>query len=289
MRVVVTGSSGLIGAALVDALEARGDVAIRLQRRDGSGGWNVETGHVDVAAFEGADAVVHLAGESIGGWWTDAKKHRILRSRIDGTALISQAVAKAGTPVLVVGSAIGYYGSRGDEILTERADQGAGFLADVVDAWEAAAEPAIASPSRVALARTSIVLDADGGSLKRLLLPFRLGVGGRIGSGDQYWSWITLEDEVRAILHLIDADIEGPVNVSAPNPVPNADFSRSLGRALRRPAVLPAPAFGLKLLLSPGFAEEVLLASQRVVPEVLTASGFEFFHPTLETAFKAVL
>ena len=289
MRVVVTGSSGLIGSALVDALQRRGDDAVPLRRRVGPGGWDITSGHVDRAVLEGADAVVHLAGESIGGWWTASKKQRILESRVDGTSLISAAIADVGVPVAVIGSAIGYYGDRGDEELTERSERGEGFLSDVVHAWEGAAAPATTSPARVAFARTSLVLDAEDGSLPRMLLPFKFGFGGRIGDGRQYWSWITLHDEVRAILHLLDTDIEGPVNLAAPNPVRNRQFVAELGKAMHRPSVVPAPEFGVKLLLSPEFAEEVLLASQRVLPDVLQRSGFAFSHPDLQSAFSDVL
>ncbi len=288
MRVVMTGASGFIGSALSAALTARGDDVVALRRGAGPGTWDPEAGTIDRAVLEGTDAVVHLAGESIGGRWTATKKARILKSRVEGTRLIAQAVADVGVPVLASGSAIGYYGDRGDEVLTEEAPRGSGFLADVVEAWEQATGPAVDAGVRTAVLRTALVLDARGGSFPRMLLPFRLGLGGRIGSGRQFWSWITLVDEVRAIEHILDGDLSGPVNLSAPNPVRNRDFARELATVLRRPAVLPAPAFALKLLLGSEFAREVLLASQRVVPAKLESSGFEFQHPGCSEAFAAI-
>lgn len=293
MKVLITGASGFIGQALSRRLTESGHEAIPLIRGDSRTGvrtWDLRAGRIDDDALDGIDAVVHLAGESIGGRWTPAKKQAILSSRTEGTDLIANAVAAAKPSAFVCGSAIGFYGSRGEEILTEESSVGSGFLADVTVAWEQAAKPATDAGVRTVLARTSLVLEAEGGSFPRMLLPFKLGIGGPLGSGRQWWAWITLEDEVRAIVHCLEtAGLEGPVNLAAPNPVRNGDFGKALGRAMRRPAVLPAPALGLKLLLGGEFADEVLLASQRVVPTRLEQSGFEFSHPHLPAALDAVL
>lgn len=292
MKVLITGAGGFIGTALSTALVEAGHEAIPLVRGTPGPGrrtWDIDDGRIDDDALEGIDAVVHLAGESIGGRWTTAKKQEIVSSRTDGTDLIARAVAAARPKVFVSGSAIGYYGNRGDEVLTEESARGAGFLSDVVVAWEAAAEPAVEAGIRTVLARTSLVLDDHGGSFPRMLLPFRLGVGGPLGSGKQWWGWITLRDEVRAIIHCLENEtLEGPVNLAA-DPVRNGEFGRALGRALKRPALFPAPAFGLGLILGTEFAQEVLLASQRVVPAKLDASGFVFEHRQVDTALPAVL
>lgn len=292
MKVLITGAGGLIGRALAQRLTELGHDPIPLLRgdpRENARTWDIAAGRIDADALAGIDAVVHLAGESVGGRWTTAKKQEILSSRTEGTDLISRAVADAKPSVFVCGSAIGFYGSRGDEVLTEESGRGSGFLADVVSAWEAAAAPAVDAGVRTVLARTSLVLDGKDGSFPRMLLPFRLGIGGPLGSGKQWWAWITLEDEVRAIMHCLETDsLEGPVNLAA-NPARNGEFGKALGRALKRPAVLPAPGFGLKLLLGSEFAQEVLLASQRVVPTKLEASGFEFNHPDIHEALKAIV
>jgi uncharacterized protein len=293
MKVLITGASGFIGRALSQRLTESGYEAIPLVRGEPAPGartWNPGAGRIDDDALAGIDAVVHLAGESIGGRWTPAKKQAILSSRIEGTELVANAVAAAKPAVFVCGSAIGFYGSRGEEVLTEQSAAGSGFLADVTVAWEQAARPAVDAGVRTVLARTALVLEDEGGSFPRMLLPFKFGIGGPLGSGRQWWAWITLEDEVRAIMHCLGSDgLEGPVNLASPNPVRNGDFGKALGKALRRPAVLPAPGFGLKLLLGGEFADEVLLASQRVVPTRLEQSGFEFSHPHLPAALDAVL
>ncbi len=293
MKVLITGASGFIGRALSRRLTESGHEAIPLVRgepRAGARTWDPSVGRIDDDALDGIDAVVHLAGESIGGRWTVGKKQAILSSRTEGTDLIARAVAAAKPSVFASGSAIGFYGSRGEEVLTEESASGEGFLADVTVAWEQAAAPAVDAGVRTVFARTALVLEDEGGSFPRMLLPFKLGIGGPLGSGRQWWAWITLEDEVRAIMHCLQTDsLEGPVNLASPNPVRNADFGRALGKALKRPAVLPAPGFGLKLLLGGEFADEVLLASQRVVPSRLEQSGFEFSHPHLPGALDAVL
>lgn len=289
MKVAVTGASGFIGSALMSHLSKVGHQPIAWGRGEGAGHWDPRIGHFDPDLTEGVEAVVHLAGESIGGRWTNDKKERILRSRVDGTALIARAVADSPIETLVVGSAIGWYGDRGDEELDETKPVGEGFLAEVVHRWEEAAASASGS-SRVVLARTSLVLDRAGGSFPRMLLPFRLGGGGPIGSGRQWWAWIGLEDEVRAITHCLEnQSLEGPVNLAAPQAVRNADFGKTLGKALHRPAILPTPALALKVLLGAEFAREVLLASQRVIPTRLGASGFHWNHPTLGEALAAIL
>ncbi len=291
MKVVITGSSGLIGTPLVAALERRGDEVVRMRRGPGPGTWDPAAGRLDPSPLEGADAVINLAGETIGGRWTDSKRQRIRRSRLDGTRLLVDALKTMVSPpgTFISASAMGFYGDRGDEQLTESSQAGDGFLAELSIDWEQVGSEAASAGVRVVLARTSLVLTKDGGSLKPLLLPFKLGLGGRIGSGDQYWSWITLEDEVRALLHLLDdPDIRGPVNLAA-DAAPNRLFTKVLAAALRRPALLPLPAWVVRLLLGREFADEALLSSTRVVPKVLRESGFEFNHPTLEQAFEAIL
>lgn len=299
MRVVVTGSHGLIGSALVDALQTRGDAVTRLVRSPSPGPsevrWDPEGGSIDAAGLAGHDAVVHLAGESLGEKrWTDEQKRRIVESRRKGTTLLSEALAGLAhgdrPSVLVSGSAIGYYGNRGDEELSETSPAGDGFLADVVKVWEAATDAAAEAGIRVARIRTGIVLAAKGGALGRQLLPFKLGLGGPVGGGRQWWSWISLEDEVGAILHCIDtASVSGPVNLVAPAPVRQREFASTLGHVLHRPAVLPTPLFPLKAIYGAELVEQVLLWGQRVTPAVLAGSGYRFRHPDLDNALHAVL
>lgn len=297
MRVVVTGSHGLIGRALVEALLARGDDVTRLVRSPtpgpGDARWDVEAGTIEAAALEGHDAVVHLAGEGIGDHrWNEEHKRAVRESRIKGTTLLTETLAKLDRPprVLASGSAVGFYGDRGDTELEETSGPGSGFLAELVVDWEAATQAAAGAGMRVALLRTGIVLSPVGGSLKQLLLPFRLGLGGRIGSGHQYMSWISIDDEVAAILRVIDDDtLRGPVNLTAPTPVTNATFTKAVGRVLRRPTLLPVPLPALSLLYGREFVDEALLASQRVVPHALEGAGFEFRHRDLESALRDLL
>ena len=292
MRVLVTGSHGLIGTALVNALRERGDDVTPLSRPSG---WDPAAGTIDRDVLAGHDAVVHLAGESLGERrWTDEQKSRILDSRRAGTSLLAGALADlsgdARPSVLVSASAIGIYGDRGDETLTESSSAGDGFLADVVREWEAAAAAASSAGIRVVHPRSGIVLSSRGGALARQLLPFRLGLGGPLGGGRQWWSWVSLDDEVAAILHAIDTpSISGPVNVVAPTPVTQREFASTLGRVLHRPAVLPTPLFPLRLVYGRELVSQVLLWSERVMPDVLAASGFTFRHPTLEAALRAAL
>jgi len=306
MRLLVTGSSGLIGTALVDAALARGDTVTRLVRgtsrpRPGPAGitdvtWDPTSDKVDTATLVAAgpfDAVVHLAGAGVGDKrWSPARKTEILESRTRSTDLIARTVAALdpAPAVLVSASAIGYYGDRGDEQLTEESAAGTGFLAEVCVAWEDATAPAVASGIRTVLLRTGIVLSPTGGALAKQLPLFRLGVGGKIGSGHQYWSWITLDDEVAAILHCIDdASLSGPVNATAPHPATNAELTKALGAALHRPSFATVPAPALKLVLGPEMAADMVLASQRVVPAQLEHSGFTFRHPDLDGAVRSVV
>lgn len=283
MRVAISGASGLIGSALRSHLEGRGHDVVAMVRRRGE----VATGDVfysddeqviDHEALARCDAVVHLAGEPIGARrWTDEQKREILRSRVDTTSLIAGAVADLddGPQVHVQGSAVGYYGSRGDEVLPETASRGDGFLADVVVAWEAAAAPAEAAGARVALARTGVVIAEDGPLIDKVELPFRLGVGGVIGDGEQWVPWVSVEDEVRALAFLVENDVHGPVNLTAPEPVTNRTMTRAIGEAINRPTVLPVPVFGIRLLYGE-MGVTLATSSQRCVPSVLEDAGFEW-------------
>jgi uncharacterized protein len=294
MRVLVTGASGLIGSALVTRLSAGGHEVARLTRSQpraaGEYQWDPAEDRLDTAALEGVDAIVHLAGETVAGRWTQGKKRRIHDSRVQGTRLIATAAAvrDSGPRVLVCASAVGYYGDRGDELMTEDSPPGEGFLAQVVQDWEAAAEPARSAGMRVAHLRFGIVQSRLGGALRAQLPLFRLGLGGRVGSGRQYVSWVAIDDVVGAIRHaLADQDLSGPANVTAPAPVTNAEYAHTLGRVLGRPAILPAPAAAVKLVLGE-FASE-LLGGQAVMPERLLAEGFAFRYPELEGALRHVL
>jgi uncharacterized protein (TIGR01777 family) len=299
MDVLVTGASGFIGSALLPALRAaahRPIVAVR--GRDVPTGvegiaWDPEAGAIDTAALEGIDGVVHLAGVGIGdARWTEERKQLILESRTKGTRLLVDALTGLDKrpSVLVSSSAIGYYGNRGDEVLTESSAPGRDFLARVCEQWEAAAAPAAAAGIRLVTIRTGIVLGADGGVLQRLLLPFKLGIGGRTGSGRQWMSWIALDDHVRAILHALGTpSLAGATNLTAPNPVTNSELTKTLARVLHRPAFLPTPLAPLRVRFGSELVEHLLLFSQRVIPEALVASGFEFSHPTLEDALRSVV
>jgi uncharacterized protein len=295
VRIAITGSSGLIGTALARSLQADGHEVVRVVRgetRPGEVRWDPAAGTVDAPGLEGLDGVVHLAGEPVAARrWTDEQKRKILESRTTGTSLLAATLAglTSPPPVLVSASGMDYYGDRGDEILDEGASRGEGFLAEVVEAWEGATAPAGEAGIRVAHARTSIVLDASGGALGKMLPLFKAGVGGRMGSGRQWWSWIGIADEVGAIRFLLDHDVSGPVNLAAPAPVTNAAFTEVLGRVLGRPTVLPVPRFGPKLLLGGELAENLLFTSKRLRPAKLEAAGYTFVHPDLETALRAAL
>jgi uncharacterized protein len=294
MAVLVSGATGLIGSALVPALSTGGHSVRRLTRggrsRDGDVRWDPAAGKLDASALEGLDAVVHLAGESVAGRWSDAKKDRIRRSRVDGTRLLSEALAKLERPprVLVCASAIGFYGDRGDELVTEESAPGTDFLADVVKAWEAASRPAEEAGIRVVRLRFGIVQSPAGGALRTMLAPFRLGLGGRLGDGRQWVSWVAIDDVVGAVHHALVTDaLAGAVNVVAPNAARNADLTKTLGRVLRRPAVAAVPAPAARIALGE-FAESVL-GGARVAPRRLTETGYEFRHPELEPALRHVL
>jgi uncharacterized protein (TIGR01777 family) len=291
----VTGSRGLIGNALVASLRADGHRVVRFVRGADDEvdaiPWDPARGTFGGSGVEGLDAVVHLAGEGIGERrWSEAQKRRIRDSRVDGTRAVAEAVRSASDPpeVVISASAIGYYGLRGDEWLTEDSTAGSGFMAEVVQDWEAAIGP-IEDRARVVRLRSGVVLSPRGGALRRQLPLFRLGVGGRLGSGRQYLSWISLTDEVHAIRWLLEHPVSGPVNATAPNPVTNREFTETLAAVLHRPAVLPVPALGPRVLFGREMTEQVVFASQRVRPAVLEAGGFTFEHPTVEAGLRAEL
>ena len=301
MKIIVTGSSGLIGSALVASLKARGDEVTCLvrEKRDAprvAGTrevlWSPSRGELDGAELEGHDAAVHLAGDPIAeGRWTDEKKRRIRESRVQGTTLLAETLAKLKTPprVLLTASAVGYYGDRGEELLTETSAAGADFLSDVCRVWEASADAAKAAGIRVVRLRFGVVLDGTGGALAKMLTPFKLGAGGKIGSGRQYMSWIALDDAVGAILHaLAHEELEGAVNVVAPRAVTNAEFTKTLGGVLGRPTIFAVPAFAARLAFGE-MADAALLVSQRAEPSRLRATGYGFKYPELEGALRHAL
>ena len=297
MRVAVTGSHGLIGSELVAELSRQGHQVTRLVRsRPGPGeaAWDPAAGTIEADKLEGHDAVVHLAGVGIGDHrWTVEHKRAALDSRVLGTGLLARTLAALSSPpaVLASGSAVGFYGyESGDEVLTEATPRGEGFLAHLVAAWEEAAAPAAAAGIRVLNVRSGVVLTGKGGALKKQLLPFTLGIAGRLGRGRQWLSWISLEDEVAAIIHLLGADdVHGPVNVTSPEPVTNAEFTATLARVLRRPAFMPVPTLALNALFGREMVKEMMLGGQRVLPEKLESSGFTFAHPQLEEALRHTL
>jgi uncharacterized protein (TIGR01777 family) len=294
--ICLTGSHGMIGSALIPRLRADGHRVLRLVRGAPEGAddvrWDPEAGTIDATCLEGVDAFVHLAGAGIGDKkWTPARKQLVLESRTRGTGLLARTLAglERKPSVLVSASAIGYYGNRGDDVLTEDAPPGSDFGAQVCVAWEDATAPAVDAGIRVVRTRTGLVLARQGGLLQRLLLPFKLGVGGRLGSGKQYMSWIALDDDISAIIHLINtASISGPMNLTAPNPLTNAEFTASLGHAVHRPTILPTPLVGLRVVYG-GELVDTLLGSQRVSSATLQQTGLEFAHPELDGALDSIL
>ncbi len=295
MKVAITGASGLIGSALARNLREHGHEVVALVRRPVAPGANDiqwdPNGPPHMATFSGHDAVVHLAGESIAaGRWNTRRKSRIVNSRVAGTQWVAASIARANPKprVFISSSATGYYGDRGDELLTEMSPSGSGFLADTCRRWEAAAQPA-AAVTRLVVLRTGIVLSREGGALAKMLAPFKLGLGGRIGSGKQWMSWITLDDLVGLVEHsLATESLHGPVNGVAPNPVSNEEFTRTLGRVLHRPTIFPMPAFAARAAFGE-MGQELLLAGQRVQPAAALASGFHFRYPGLQAALEHVL
>jgi uncharacterized protein len=296
MRILISGSHGLVGTALIKALEPEGQEIFRLVRyaphSQAEIEWSPERYSIALARLEGFDAAVHLAGESIAeGRWTEEKKKRIRESRVKGTRLLGDALANLSNPpkTLVCASAIGYYGNRGDELLTETSPPGDDFLAQVCVEWENATALAREKGIRVVNTRFGIILDAKGGALAKMLPPFRMGIGGKIGSGKQWMSWIALDDVVGAIkFALTNQSLTGPVNFVAPNPVQNAEFTKTLGKILSRPTIFPIPAFGVRLAFGE-MADALLLSSQRVEPERLKATGFQFAFSQIDNALRHVL
>ncbi len=301
MHILVSGSSGLIGSAFLRFLREQGHSATLLRRPEtrlhpeqkfGYMGWDPDNGHLDAEGIHRMDAVVHLAGENIaGGRWTASRKARIRDSRVKSTRLIAESIASRPQPpkVLVSASAIGFYGDRGDELLDEESPAGKGYLAEVCQAWEAATEPAQKGGIRVVQVRIGVVLDPNGGALGKMLLPFRLGLGGVIGSGRQYWSWVHVNDVVGAIWHAIATEsLSGPLNAVAPTAATNQEFTKTLGGVLGRPTILPMPALAASLALGE-MAKALLLASARVTPKRLTDTNYKFRYPDLEGALKNLL
>lgn len=293
-RVLVSGASGLIGSALLPSLKSRGFQVVRLVRGPASGEDQISWDPLKPIAPEtvsGYRAIVHLSGESVVGRWTDSKQAKIRDSRVASTRNLAQSLAHvADRPrVLITASAIGYYGDRRDEVLREESSSGSGFLAEVCREWEAAAQPAADAGIRCAQIRTGVVLSAEGGALQKMLPPFRLGVGGNLGSGRQWMSWIHIQDMVGAINHILKTDLlHGAVNMVAPRPVTNAEFTKTLGAVLSRPTIFPVPEFVAKLAFGQ-MAEEVLLASQRVEPTKLVSNGYPFQYSDLRKALESIL
>jgi uncharacterized protein (TIGR01777 family) len=297
LKIAISGASGMIGTALARSLRLDGHEVLPLVRRpvrsdEQAVQWDPSSGTIDAGALEGIDGLVNLSGAGIGDKrWTDAYKREVLESRTTSTDLLARTIAGLDRPpsVFVSGSAMGIYGDTGDTAVTEDGPLGTDFLADVCKSWEAAAAPASAAGIRVAFPRTGIVLSPHGGALAKLLPLFRFGLGGRMGSGRQWWSWISLDDEVGAIRWLLDHDVVGPVNLTAPNPVTNREMTEVLGQVLHRPTLLPVPSFGPKLVLGGELADALLFTSQRVLPAVLEEQAYPFTHPTLEVALRALL
>ena len=296
MNVLISGASGLVGSALIPALVSRGDRVIRLVRHPAAPGapeieWHPGN-RLDPEALEGFDAVIHLAGESVFGRWIPAKKKAIYDSRVLGAKTISGAIAgcQRAPQIFLSASAIGYYGSRADESLDEDSSNGEGFLAEVAREWEGATATARRAGARVVNLRFGVVLSRQGGALHKMLPPFRFGLGGRMGSGKQWFSWISIVDAIGAILFALDQErMSGPLNLVAPDPVTNGEFAKTLGRVLHRPAIFPLPTFIPRLVFGKEMTDETFSASQRVIPAKLAATGYNFRHPELEAALRALL
>ena len=296
MKVAVSGSTGLVGSAVVKRLSAEGHEILRMVRREASGTgevrWDPAGEKTDIASYSGIDGFVHLAGENIaGGRWTEKMKQKIRDSRVPATRKLCEGLAtlEHKPQVLVCASAIGYYGEGGDAILDESSPAGEGYLAEVCKDWEAATQPAADAGIRVVNLRIGVILSPDGGALKQMLTPFKLCVGGKVGSGKQYWSWVALDDVVGAIAFaLMHEQLSGPANATSPNPVTNLEFTKVLGKVLGRPTIFPMPAFAAKLALGE-MAEELLLTSSRIVPKKLEAAGYQFAYADLEKALRHLL
>ena len=294
MKVAITGSTGLVGGALVPHLRQLGHDVVAIVRGDQSNPrahWDPASNWIREGAFDGVDGVINLSGASIGdGRWTASRKRELHTSRIDlSRFLISQLAAMPAPPaVYVQASAVGYYGPRGDDLLDETSSKGEGYLAELVAEWEAEGQKASEHGMRTVLVRSGLVLSGQGGALKKMLLPFKLGIGGKLGSGNQYFSWVSLPDIVNVYAYVLANEVEGVINGTAPNPVTNAEYTKALGRALHRPTLLPTPSFGVKLLFGGELTDELLLSGQRVVPATLKARGFEFQQATIEDAFEHI-
>jgi uncharacterized protein len=294
--IAITGATGLIGTALGAYLRSGGHTVKRVVRRNPTGddiSWDPAAGTIEAEKLDGIDAVVHLAGHGIGdGKWTEEHKRKVLDSRVQGTTLLAETLAGLSRKpyVFISGSAVGFYGDRGAETLTEESSAGTGFLADVVERWEACTVAAENAGIRVVHLRTGIVMSTTGGALKQQLLPFKLGIGGKLGPGTQYLPWVSITDQVRAMEFVLNTPtLSGPVNVCAPNPVTNVQFTKALGKALHRPTLIPIPLAPLKILYGAEMVKEMLLSGNNVIPAKLTAAGFSFTHPTLDIALHAVL
>lgn len=294
MKIIIAGSSGLVGTALVSFLTEKGHDVQRLVRKNPKGNdikWDPDALQVDRAPFERADIVINLAGDNVAsGYWTQFKKKRILDSRVNTTKTIAQCLMNLNHPpkLWINASATGFYGSRGDEILTEQSTNGSGFLAKVCREWEAAAQPAINAGVNVAFLRTGVVLSSEGGALGKMLTPFKLGLGGKIGSGKQYMSWISIHDMVSIIAFIMEKGLTGPINIVSPGPVTNEQFTKVLGKVLHRPTFLAMPEFAARFVLGE-MADEMLLASQRVEPKKLQAAGYSFIDTNLESTLQKLI